>query len=113
MSHSLTLNLSQGSVTFLFPMEAAVNLKAEINMLMSSMRAIAGEESNIRPAPQEVMEYQYAGTVFLEVFCNPNIYSSPFAAKVLVTLRDDRMRIISEAELPRLLEDLDEFLVRN
>ena len=112
MSDSLTLNLSQGSVSFLFPQEAAAKLKAEISTLMSSMRAIAGESSNARPAPQKPMEYQYTGAVFLEVFCNPNIYSSPFAAKVLITLRDDRMRIISEAELPRLLEDLDEFLAQ-
>ena len=58
------------------------------------------------------MEYQHTGDIFLEIFCNPNIYPSPFAAKVLVTLRDDRLRITSEAELPRLLEDLDNYLAQ-
>lgn len=113
MSDFLTLNLSNGSVSFRFPMEAAINLKAEINMLMSSMRAIAGDGHSTRPEPQQAMEYQYAGIVFLEVFCNPNIYASPFGAKVLVTLRDERMRIITEVELPRFLEDLDEYLARS
>ena len=56
------------------------------------------------------MEYQYTGDVFLEIFCNPNIWPSPFAAKVLITLRDDRIRLTTEAELTRLIEDLTEYL---
>jgi hypothetical protein len=59
------------------------------------------------------MEYRYTGEVFLEVFCNPNIYPSPFAAKVLLTVRDDRIRLTTEAELPRLLEDLGQYLEQN
>lgn len=56
------------------------------------------------------MEYQYTSDVFLEIFCNPNIWPSPFAAKVLITLRDDRIRLTTEAELTRLIEDLTEYL---
>jgi hypothetical protein len=56
------------------------------------------------------MEYRYTGDIFLEVFCNPNIYPSPFAAKVLLTVRDDRLRLTSEAELTQLIEDLNLFL---
>lgn len=112
MSDALTLHLAQGSLTFQFPTEAAVNLKADINQLMASMRAIAGDSGSSRPASKQAMEYRYTGNVFLEVFCNPNIYASPFTAKVLVTLRDEYMRIISEAELPQLLADLDEYLAQ-
>jgi hypothetical protein len=59
------------------------------------------------------MEYRYTGDVFLEVFCNPNIYPSPFAAKVLLTLRDEKIRLTTEAELTRLIEDIEQFLEQN
>ena len=48
--------------------------------------------------------------MFLEVFCNPNIWPSPFAAKVLITLRDDRIRVTTEAELSQLHEDISAYL---
>ncbi|BAW95457.1 hypothetical protein NIES970_03630 [[Synechococcus] sp. NIES-970] len=105
------LNLLQGSVSFQFPSTAAQELKGEISQLMDSMKAIAnGGDLKKRPQPQKPMEYQYTGDLFLEIFCNPNIYPSPFAAKVLITLRDEKIRLTSEAELPRLVEDLDNYL---
>ncbi|PSF39375.1 hypothetical protein C7H19_00895 [Aphanothece hegewaldii CCALA 016] len=107
----ITLNLIQGSVSFSFTVEAAQNLKQEINQLMLSLKAIASNASSGgKPKPQKMMEYRYTGDVFLEVFCNPNIYPSPFAAKVLLTVRDDRIRLTTEAELMRLTEDLEQFL---
>ncbi|NJM88088.1 MAG: hypothetical protein HC847_13855 [Hydrococcus sp. RU_2_2] len=107
----LTLNLIQGAVSFSFTPEAAQGLKIEIDRLMQSLKAIAANASSGgRPTPQKPMEYRYTGEVFLEVFCNPNIYPSPFAAKVLLTIRDDRIRLTTEAELTRLIEDLDGFL---
>lgn len=115
----LTLNLIQGSVTFNFSQEAALKLKQDINQLMESLKAIAvgnsfptpvNTSSGGRPTPKKAMEYCYTGEVFLEVFCNPNIYPSPFAAKVLLTVRDDRVRLTTEAELTRLIEDLDQYL---
>jgi hypothetical protein len=51
--------------------------------------------------------------VFLEVFCNPNIYPSPFSAKVLLTVRDDRLRLTTEAELTRVIEDLERYIDQN
>lgn len=113
MSVPLTINLLQGSISFRFTPEAAHNLKAEIAVLMESMKAIAGNASSGgKPQPKKPMEYQHTGDVFLEIFCNPNIYPSPFAAKVLITLRDDRIRLTSEAELPRLIEDLENYLAQ-
>jgi hypothetical protein len=107
-----TLNLVQGSVTFSFTQEAAQKLQQEIDVLMESLKAIAAKAAagGGRPQPQKSMEYCYTGDVFLEIFCNPNIYPSPFAAKLLVTVRDDRIRITTEAELTRLIEDLSQFL---
>lgn len=107
----LTLNLLQGSVSFSFNPEAAGNLQAEINQLMQKLKTIAAAAAGGgRPQPQPPMEYRYAGEVFLEIFCNPNIYPSPFAAKVLLTVRDERLRLTSEAELMRLVEDLGLYL---
>ena len=107
----LTLNLIQGAVTFNFSPEAANTLQGEINQLMGSLKAIANQATiGGRPQPQKPMEYTHTGEVFLEVFCNPNIYPSPFAAKVLLTVRDDRIRLTTEAELTRLIEDLGQYL---
>lgn len=106
----LTLNLIQGSVSFNFTPEAAQDLQKNIDQLMNSLKAIAtNAASGSRPSPQKSMEYRYTGEVFLEVFCNPNIYPSPFAAKVLLTVRDERIRLTTEAELTRLMEDLEQF----
>lgn len=108
---SLTLNLPQGSVTFRYSPEAAQTLKKEIDQLMLSLKTIAAKvKDGDRPEKQASMEYRYAGEVFVEVFCNPNLYPSPFAAKVLLTIRDERIRLTTEAELPRLLEDLTQYL---
>ena len=111
----LSLNLVQGSVSCNFSPEAARELQQAISTLMESLKAVASRASSGatgRPQPQKSMEYRYTGEVFLEVFCNPNIYPSPFAAKVLLTVRDDRLRITSEAELTQLIEDLNLYLER-
>ena len=111
----LTLNLIQGSVKLVFPIAEAQNLHREIAALMQSLKTVAGSAGSrgSRPQPQSVMEYRYSGDVYLEVFCNPNIYPSPFAAKVLLTIRDNKIRLTSEAELTQLLEDVDRFLGEN
>ncbi|MGK7954211.1 MAG: hypothetical protein AB4063_02940 [Crocosphaera sp.] len=107
----LTLNLVQGSVRFNFSAEAATSLKSEIDQLMQRLKTVAtNAASGGRPQPEKPMEYRYTGEVFLEVFCNPNIYPSPFAAKVLLTVRDDKIRLTTEAELTRLMEDLGQYL---
>jgi hypothetical protein len=105
----LRINLNQGSVVLNFTPEAARELKQKIGELMQSLKAIASQTST-KPSPQKPMEYRYSGEVFLEVFCNPNIYGSPFAAKVLITIRDEKIRLTTEGELTRLLEDLDYYL---
>ena len=78
---------------------------------MNSLKANAAVSG--KPMPKAAMEYRYTGDVFLEVFCNPNIYPSPFAAKVLLTLRDEKIRLTTEVELTRLIEDIEQFLEQN
>ncbi|MEM8781031.1 MAG: hypothetical protein AAGF26_19675 [Cyanobacteria bacterium P01_G01_bin.49] len=107
----LTLNLVQGSVTFNFSPEASKALKLEIDQLMQRLKNVATNAgSGGRPKPEKPMEYRHTGEVFLEVFCNPNIYPSPFAAKVLLTVRDEKIRLTTEAELTRIIEDLGQYL---
>jgi predicted class III extradiol MEMO1 family dioxygenase len=107
----LTLNLVEGSVALNFTPDAARNLQAHLSSLMNCLKAVATKATpGGRVAAQPPMEYQYTGDVFLEIFCNPNIWPSPFAAKVLITLRDDRIRLTTEAELSRLVEDVNQYL---
>jgi hypothetical protein len=111
MSAKLQLNLVEGSVSFSFTSQSARELQAAIATLMNSLKAVATKGTGgSKPTPQKPMEYQYMGDVFLEIFCNPNIWPSPFAAKVLITLRDDRIRLTTEAELTRLIEDVNQYL---
>jgi hypothetical protein len=112
MSTPLTLNLVQGSVTFNFNPDAARELQGAIAQLMQSLKEVAlqSPSGGGKRTKKDAMEYRYTGEVFLEIFCNPNIYPSPFAAKVLLTLRDERIRLTTEAELTRLVEDLNQYL---
>ena len=107
----LTLNLMEGSVSFSFTAQAAQELKAALTGLLESIKAIAATATpGGRANPQKSVEYRYTGDVFLEIFCNPNIWPTPFAAKVLVTLRDDRIRLTTETELTRLIDDVNQYL---
>lgn len=108
----LTLNLVEGSVTLSFTPDAARELQAAIAQLMTNLKTTAASKppTGGKVNPQKSMEYQHTGEVFLEVFCNPNIWPSPFAAKVLLTVRDEHIRLTTEAELTRLVEDLNQYL---
>jgi hypothetical protein len=107
----LTLNLVEGSASFSFNAEAARDLQAALDQLLESLKVTATKAvPGGRATPQKPMEYRYTGEVFLEIFCNPNIWPTPFAAKVLITLRDDRIRLTTEAELSRVREDISQFL---
>ena len=111
-SSQLRLNLADGSVAFSFTPEAARELQTAITTLMDSLKAASTQNAGggNKPQPQKPMEYRYTGDVFLEIFCNPNIWPSPFAAKVLITVRDDRIRLSTEAELTRVNDDINQYL---
>ncbi|MGB3637800.1 MAG: hypothetical protein WBA07_00720 [Rivularia sp. (in: cyanobacteria)] len=111
-ANHLTLNLVEGSVSFSFSPAAARELKAAIDELMQKLKAVAAKTASGggKPNPQSSMEYRYTGEVFLEFFCNPNIWPSPFAAKVLLTVRDATIRLTTEAELTRIVEDVNQYL---
>ena len=111
--NNLTLNLIEGSVSFSFSPQAARELKAAIDQLMESLKAVSTKSTSSgsgKVTPQRPMEYRYTGEIFLEIFCNPNIWATPFAAKVLLTIRDASIRVTTEAELTRLIEDVNQYL---
>ncbi|MBD2625549.1 MULTISPECIES: hypothetical protein [Nostocaceae] len=111
-STPLTLNLGEGSVSFSFSPQAARELKAAIDELMTSLKAVTAKPTpgGGKVTPQPPLEYRYTGEVFLEVFCNPNIWPTPFAAKVLLTVRNVNLRVTTEAELTRVIEDINQYL---
>lgn len=107
----LTLNIAEGSISFQFTPAAAQALQTALNQLMVTLKATAAQGgSTAKATPQKPLEYQYTGDVFLEIFCNPNIWPSPFAAKALITVRDDRMRLTTEAELNQIVEAVSQYL---
>ncbi|MGD1853857.1 MAG: hypothetical protein ACFB2W_06345 [Leptolyngbyaceae cyanobacterium] len=114
MTPQLTLNLVQGSIQFSFSIEAAKELKAALATLTQTLKTSAAATVGAsRPKPVKPTEYRHTGEIFLEIFCNPNIWPSPFAAKLLITVRDDRMRLTTEAELTRIIEDVNLYLEQN
>ena len=110
----LTINLVEGSVVFQCSVDTAKAIKEELTKLIVRLKAASSATvGSQRPERQDPLEYQYAGDIFLELFCNPNIWPSPFAAKVLITLRDDRIRLTTEAELTQVIEDINQYLEQN
>lgn len=111
MSPQLTLNLVEGSVSFSFSAQAARDLQQAIAQLMERLKAVAAKATpGTKASPQKPLEYRYTGDIFLEIFCNPNIWPTPFAAKVLITIRDASIRLTTEAELTRVREDISQYL---
>ncbi len=113
MASQLVFNLASGSISCGFTQAAASELQAklkEIVQVLKAKTAATASGGGNRPIAHKSIEYQYTGDIFLEVFCNPNIWANPFVAKVSIALRDDRIRFSSEAELTRIIEDVDLFL---
>lgn len=111
--NQLTLNLLEGSVSFSFSPQAAQDLQQAIAQLMQILKAATAKTTpGGKPTPQQPLEYRYTGDVFLEIFCNPNIWPTPFAAKVLITIRDANIRLTTEAELTRVIDDINQYLDR-
>lgn len=112
-SYQLRLNLGEGSVSFSFTPEAARDLKAALDELIKRLKSAITQTAGGgagKVTPQPPMEYRYTGDVFLELFCNPNIWPTPFAAKVSIALRDDKIRLSTEAELTRVIDDINQYL---
>jgi hypothetical protein len=119
-SPMLTIQLPDGSLSLSLPVEGVQRLQTELQDLKHRLTVVAteaipktdanGTAVRTKPQPQAPWEYQHIGDVFVEVFCNPNIWPTPFAAKVLLTVRDERLKLTTEVSLSRLIEDVSSFL---
>ncbi len=106
MLPQLTLPLAQGSLTLPLSIASAGVLQAQLEELREAFRRAASSPKQ----PQANLEFQQREPLFLEIFCNPNIWPTPFAAKLLVTLKSPLVRLSVEVELPQLQEALADFL---
>jgi hypothetical protein len=99
----LIINLTDGSLSLLL----SESTTQEVLEFLTSFTAKIQEQT---PDRKQTMEYRHIGEVFLEIFGNPNIYANTFSAKVLLTVRDDKMRLTVEIGLTRLIEDIQQYL---
>lgn len=108
---ALTLNLSIGSLRLQCDRALAEELKIALDQLMQSLKAVAAQPATGgKPRPEKPFEYQHRDRIFLEIFCNPNLYPSPYAAKVLLTIQDEQLRCVVETELTQMIDDIAQFL---
>ncbi|MBC8123718.1 MAG: hypothetical protein H7Y22_18005 [Gemmatimonadaceae bacterium] len=108
MPQQLTLNFPGGSVHFALPLPAVQKLESELQTLIEHLRVAGSQTGKKRPQPS--MDYLFNDGVRVELFCNPNLWASPFAAKVLLTLKSEQVRLSVEVELSQLREDLQQYL---
>ena len=108
MPDLVTFNLDAGVVSFDCPTETIHQLDATLDILNQRLKAVAIDPKS----PQPPVEFRYTEGMLLELFCNPNIWPSPFAAKLNMTLKTDRIRLSTELLLSQMREDISEFLER-
>ncbi|MEN9202200.1 MAG: hypothetical protein Q6K80_09555 [Thermostichus sp. DG_1_6_bins_120] len=107
-SPQFVLNFASGSASFSLSPQAALQLRQALGTLLERFQLHPGRP---RQQPQPPVEFRHsAQELNLEVFCNPNIWPGPHAAKVLVTLKTPLLRLSTEVDLSRLQEDLNQYL---
>jgi hypothetical protein len=104
------LHLHDGSIAFDCEPEAARSLQAALTDLLERFKSTATAAGNGTNSPHPPLEFRHSGAVFLEVFCNPNIWPNPFSAKLLVTIKDANIHLTTEADLAQLRDDLGNYL---
>jgi hypothetical protein len=78
---------------------------------MQSMKAATQASSGGKPShPKSRWSIDLPEMSFSKFSAIPTSGLVPFAAKVLVTLRDERIRLTTEAELTRVIEDVNQYL---
>ncbi|MGK7911002.1 MAG: hypothetical protein AB4050_05880 [Synechococcus sp.] len=106
MPDRITFNLDSGAVSFDCPPETIHQLNATLDTLNQRLKAVAIDPKS----PQPSVEFRYTDGMLLELFCNPNIWPSPFAAKLNMTLKTERVRLSTELLLSQMREDISQFL---
>ncbi|MEN9274738.1 MAG: hypothetical protein Q6J44_07965, partial [Gloeomargarita sp. DG02_4_bins_56] len=93
----LVLNLPAGSLRVAFSATAAADLAHQLQIFKHSWQ---------HTPPRPELNFIYDETLYLELFCNPNIWPSPFAAQVLVTVRHPQIQVRTQMGFMQLLEDV-------
>ncbi|KAK9807576.1 hypothetical protein WJX72_003139 [[Myrmecia] bisecta] len=111
---SLTLHIGDTTVAFPFKHEQAKDLSGSITKLIQTF---AAKQKAERPKRWEMMEYRFKGKPseqeleYLELFCNPNQYTTAFDAKVLITMRtSEGVKVTTEGSLAAIKGDVDQYL---
>ncbi|KAH7422953.1 hypothetical protein KP509_12G033100 [Ceratopteris richardii] len=88
--------------------DAAVALVKAFDSVLNTFRE---KEKAERPRRWDSMEFRHTEDgVFLEFFCNPNAYANFFQAKVLVTISDEKVKIVTEAQLNAVKTAVDQYV---
>ncbi len=97
-------------VSFRFGFEPATQLGKEINALLSSFKEIATSAKTGKKVIADSLEYTYQDdSLGVSVECNPNIFPNAFNAKVYVVVDDGNVRVASQAQLTKLIENVKSF----
>ncbi|MEL7083937.1 MAG: hypothetical protein AAF268_02770 [Cyanobacteria bacterium P01_A01_bin.3] len=108
MPDRITFNLDTGAVSFDCPLDTIHELNSALDTLGQRLKAVATDPKS----PQAPVEFRYTDGMLLELFCNPNIWPSPFAAKLNMTLKTERVRLSTELLLSQMREDISQYLER-
>lgn len=113
MPDRLTFNLDTGAVSFDCPPSTIHELNSALDTLGQRLKAVAADPKSPQP-PVEFRHTNGSDTdgMLLELFCNPNIWPSPFAAKLNLTLKTDQVRLSTELLLSQMREDISDYLER-
>jgi hypothetical protein len=108
----LTFQTADGSVSVAMDLVQAQALQQALDALIQSLKEVAAT-SGQKKTPHPATEYHHRGELYFELFCNPNIWPSPYAAKALVTIKSSTLKVSTEVELSRFRDDLQEFMSAN
>jgi hypothetical protein len=109
MNTFLTFQTAEGSVSVAMDLVQAQTLQQALDALVQHLKEVAAT-SGQKKIPHPVTEHSHRGEVYFELFCNPNIWPSPYAAKALVTIKSPTLKVSTEVELSRFRDDLQEFM---
>lgn len=108
----LTFQTADGSVSVAMDLVQAQTLQQSLDSLVQHLKEVAAT-SGQKKTPHPATEHSHRGEVYFELFCNPNIWPSPYAAKALVTIKSPVLKVSTEVELSRFRDDLQEFMSAN
>ncbi|GMH35184.1 hypothetical protein BSKO_03052 [Bryopsis sp. KO-2023] len=110
----LTLHMGITTLSLPFSVEEGKSLQAQFDALL---KTFAEKQAAERPKRWEAMEYRFVdeeskGAVSrIEMFCNPNMHSTAFDAKLLITVKTEGgVIIVSEGSLGSIKSDVEVFM---